>query len=329
MNFKNISASDFFEDMEENGGARSVKRYKNTITNTSYFVKNDPNGEEFLRLKSLSEGSLPTPKEAYYLEDTECLATRDEGIPLNIAIKENRKVFYSAIMKVSDLIEKFNQNMQGIDESLICNDNSHTSHPIKNFTSRFIEMKSDASNRFLLSNSQDLRNIDMDEHSKRSFINLYYYVKTIIDSYYNRINNIKDDAYEDNEVVFGDMKPENILMNSRGELSLIDPFFVKGDKYFDFTKFTSRLLLEGVTPSRAIDFLSLNGNGELKKIIYRGLSERELINIDMANILSSYIGRFLDGNSDYRLVKNLSNNRITDLWRKSLNEGKYKEIFID
>lgn len=285
------------------------------------------NGKEFFRLQHLQNNKFPVPKEIYFLEDTNTLATREEGIPLNEEIRKNNKFFYNYLISVSNLIEDFNQKMQDIPENLICTDDSHTAHPIKNFTSRFINTQSDASNRFLLSNSQDIRNLDMPEDTRNSFINLYYYIRTIIDSYYNRINNIKDDVYSDKEVAYGDVKPENIIVSTKGELSLIDPFFIKGSKYFDFTKFSSRLLLEGVTPSKAIDFLSFNGNGDLKKPVYRGLSERELINIDMANILSSYLGRFLDGEKEYRLIDSLSNKRVSDMWRKSLNEGVHKEIF--
>ena len=333
------TSTDFEEDMYElqDQGTHTITRYVSKFRNksgTCFYKKADPNGTEFKKYALISKYGVPIPQTVLYLKDTQEIVTQDSGIPLQDKMRADNLFYYNSNAKVAKLVREMHSSFTKVSTNthsdLLPFNPGHTSHPILNFESRFIGENSNASNAFLNSNSQDLNNLDLPGDNKKAFIDLYFYVLSTMTSYLNSIKPMIEDCYGDKEMILGDFKPENLLYDIQKGITVIDPSCIKGSKYFDVTKYVSRLLLEGVNPNDAIRFIGLyEGHIDLDKVVYRGLTMRALINIDMINILSSYIGRYLQGKTDYRLVNQLCKVPNVPLqWKKALEENKNPTQFL-
>ena len=86
--------------------------------------------------------------------------------------------------------------------------------------------------------------------------------------------------------------------------------------------------MEGVKTSVAIhEVLRRTGDFNIKKDVYRGLSIADLVNIDMVNILSSYLGRALSGNNSYRMVQSLTQGEFLQNLQSGLKPTNFTDIF--
>jgi len=324
MIFERMSSENFLRTKKSVGGIYSisqfVERFSDLETGKNYFVKKDLDAVEFRRYHVMIDvGVENVPSEIFYLEDTESLVTCEMGQPSQKRMLEKGNI-HDFFCLAANLILDFHTKIDrigNIDLDLIKVRSSHTSHPIFNFNSRFIEKNSTASNAFLEYSEEDLKNLDLAGDLIEPFKELSRYVFEIVEGYERKVMEVIDDCHEDNDIALGDFKPENIIIDENKKLTLIDPSFVKGNKIFDPTKFVSRLLLEGVNPIYVFNFLELcYKQRDIDKSVYRGFSKKELINMDMVNILSSYLGRFLLGNKNYRLVDRLNLiNKVLCEWK--------------
>ncbi len=117
---------------------------------------------------------------------------------------------------------------------------------------------------------------------------------------------------EDNGLFYGDFKPENILAtrdSNHWNLRVIDPVLSDGSKYFDLAKFVSRYLIDNPTEKqrKALDAF-FEGYGEIPSgnlRIYGPFTFMNLVVLERLNSLKSYIRRYHNKSSDYRLVNSL------------------------
>ena len=300
-----------------------MRKFQSVDTGKQYFVKPDHNKLEYRQYKVLADIGMAIPDEIIYLKETHELATLDMGDPFYELMREPEGMFRSFLVAAANLINDFHEKISGVtdlDEELIRINPSQSAHPVANFVSRFIDRNSMASNVFLNKPEE----VDIGTNSvNRSFNELHAYVMSIIQDYEEKVQDVVSDCYEDTDIILGDFKPENLVVFNDRKLVTIDPLLSRGDFEFDVTKFISRLILEGASPSEALDFLKIyDGNEELDEDVYRGFSRRELINLDMVNILASYMGRALMGKTNYRLIHNLCNQSgIANTWRGALRKS--------
>ncbi|HIQ56691.1 TPA: hypothetical protein EYG96_01465, partial [Candidatus Gracilibacteria bacterium] len=226
-------------------------------------------------------------------------------------------------------VDKMRVRMSRVDGTITRRDPSHTKHPIDNYRNRFEKKNSSASNMFLNAGVSDIKNLGLDDNMEKKFKDLHSYILKTIEMYEGKIKAIGDDSDGDTEIAFGDTKPENVIIDTlREDLYFIDPSFVRGSRYFDYSKLISRLVMEGVKTSVAIhEVLRRTGDFNIKKDVYRGLSIADLVNIDMVNILSSYLGRALSGNNSYRMVQSLTQGEFLQNLQSGLKPTNFTDIF--
>lgn len=273
------------------------------------YIKPDPTGQEYRQLLMLQKLGLPVPEKIYYLPGTKRLATSASGEPLHAKYwnAEHDGKLSEYLQKASHLLQQVHSKIQGVHPSILRNSAGETSHPINNFKHRFESLNSTSTNSFL---EQDPTNSSMQEEFKK----LTNLMLMMIDIFSVKIDHVISE--EDDENFLGDFKPENLVLNGADQISIIDPQISKGSRYFDVSKFFSRSILDGIAPKNIKPFLTqYEDNLVLDKKVYQNLTLRDLITVDMLNILSSYLGRFFEGKHEYRLVRQLSNpkkiNQIT------------------
>jgi serine/threonine protein kinase len=226
------------------------------------------------------------------------LITPDAGHPLSSVLPENAA---SSYRKAGNLLRHMHTTFKhatgAIPQELLSISTKDSGHPVQNFCHRFIERKSNATNAFcsheipfqfpMLHRLQEsIANILQDMRQKCSAI---------------------DCQQEDNDIIFGDYKPDNILISKLGELCLIDPDIRRGKECFDIAKFVSRVLLEGETAFPLLtEFSAGYGHIEPSELHYGNLEFKEQVLLDLINILSAYLGRCILGQRSFRLVQQLS-----------------------
>lgn len=127
----------------------------------------------------------------------------------------------------------------------------------------------------------------------------------------------------DREPMYGDFKPENIVVKKEVERGLycIDPEIMQGSRYFDLAKFINRYLIDCNSPQDRhfiTYFLDAYGESlEITKPIYGPFTFLDLMAIDLLNLFKSLLKKYQMNDKSYRLVLQLDNpefcNAITQL----------------
>lgn len=271
----------------------------------TWYIK--PAGEQAEQIAFLGKIGLPTP-ETVILEGANPaqIAVKHAGDPLHQVIGEDTALAESIVRTSGALLHKVHTALEQADpeafpELSLSTSPSTTANPIENFIYRFIDGKSSATNQIknrLPEESEDLR------------ILLLELVSSM------REKGLPNELLDGQEMAYGDYKPENILYDTDKGLCLIDPQLNRGKRVADVAKFCTRTALEPNIPD--IDVVRIfRGGYDLASHRYE-FDAKEFIwlsSLDLANIISSYLGRVAQGNVDYRLTAQLASN---DKYRKQV-----------
>ncbi len=334
--FEVDSIDDTGFEMEKVGDAQSigggVEKVKEKNTDRIFYRKADKGKEEYEKFHAMFRHQIPGPITTIFEKNKELLYTSgtngmvfSEYMKTPLGQLETPRIISSIVEEIDNMRVR----MSRIDDSITKRNPGHTKHPIDNYRHRFVKKNSSASNVFLNANTTDIKNLELPPEVEKRFQKLHSFILKTIELYEKKIAAIGNDSDGDTEIAFGDAKPENVIIDSlRKELYFVDPSFIRGSRYFDYSKLISRLIMEGIKVEIAIyEVLRRTGDFNIKKDVYRGLSIADLVNIDMVNILSSYLGRALSGNNSYRMVDNLTKNEFIQNLQSGLKPTNFTDIF--
>lgn len=262
----------------------------------TWFIKPDADDQGH-QLRFLAGLALPTPEVQYLDADT--IATRHAGVGLDLVLRGGDEAAAAEIVRDSGvLLAKTHSAFKAFDsfpsDEMWSRPNpATTAEPATNFVRRFVDQKSLDTNAM---------GGDLPQSAAAVRDKLLYLVDFVLTS------GIPDDLLTQDEMSYGDFKPENILSDSDGALYLIDPVLHKGNRMADLAKFYSRFNLEPNAPE--VDTLGhlLDGYRQAEPKEKHRFNEREfqwLAAMDTVNILSGYLGRLARGDTSYRIVQAL------------------------
>ncbi|HET7672920.1 MAG TPA: hypothetical protein VFK11_00195 [Candidatus Saccharimonadales bacterium] len=279
----------------------------------TWYVKDDPGLEQLGQLDFLDDIGLPVPERLS--PDENHMAVRSSGITLNEAVASNTLPAGRTIRMAGVLLGKTHDSLEraeaeGLAPEKTAPDSSTTAHPAANFHHRFAEGKSSSTNAMYG---------DLPENGLGVRSSLLELIELLGEQ------EIPESVGGEDELSYGDFKPDNLLYAAESGLVLIDPLVHRGRRVNDFAKFCTRFAIEPTAPDSDIrtqlqESYRQAGGQEFREgdVALSGA-------LDLANVMSSYLGRLAKGDTSFRIVGHLNSDtayaeRVEGLVRAALAE---------
>jgi hypothetical protein len=333
----------FYLSLENTGDVistvTSTTRISESSTGERFFVKE--NGQEYQQLSLLQACGVPVPKTIALNTEASQFASIASGEPLPERLQDvdaRNGLLTRAGQTLHDIHRVLNDSIWP--SSATAQTYANTSHIADCFFYKFIGRQEDMTldeyrahkgnedvspdNRELVSSGQF---VELSETYGTPLRRLVTQMNDIGDTFIKRLEphcksygpqpNLQPKSYltiVDTDICYGDFKPENIVVDEEGAITVLDPIITQGSKYFDLAKFTARTLID-VWPDQISLKPFFEGYGllpteEIK--VYGPLSFSDLVCMDMLNILKTYTKRYRSGDTSYRITAQLGNPDFCD-----------------